>query len=148
MNADGTYFERILAEMKKTLFQDNCFDIVSCFGSIHHCSELNITFREIGRILKPGGMACIIDSTSGLKSDKSFALDSREGGMNEHCYTIFKYIKSAKRAGFKVDIQFPKSTELRYFNFYFPFKRAILKFFLYPFHILRGFGMVMIAKKL
>lgn len=37
-------------------FADNSFDIVSAFDVIEHCSDEELAFREIERVLKPGGL--------------------------------------------------------------------------------------------
>src|SRR5437016_4111083 len=40
-------------------FPDNSFDHVNCQGVIHHTPDTVACVREIARVLKPGGTACL-----------------------------------------------------------------------------------------
>ena len=46
---------RICADGGRMPFADASFDAVLCRGSIHHRPDLEVAFREIARVLKPGG---------------------------------------------------------------------------------------------
>jgi len=46
---------RICADGGRMPFADARFDAVLCRGSIHHLPDLEVAFREIARVLKPGG---------------------------------------------------------------------------------------------
>ncbi|MDF1573648.1 MAG: class I SAM-dependent methyltransferase [Bacteroidales bacterium] len=46
----------IKPEIKGTLeFEDNTFDLVSCFGTLHHIPNVTFVLGELIRVLKPGG---------------------------------------------------------------------------------------------
>lgn len=45
---------------EQTEFEDNSFDLVVGMGIIHHL-DLNTSYRELGRILKPGGSAIFME---------------------------------------------------------------------------------------
>ncbi len=40
----------------KIPFEDNTFDLITCFGVLHHIANVSDVFREIKRVLKPGGL--------------------------------------------------------------------------------------------
>ena len=46
-------------DAKKINFLDNTFDCVYSFGVLHHIPEIKKCFKEIHRVLKPGGIAMI-----------------------------------------------------------------------------------------
>lgn len=52
----GVDIEYKVGDAEATGFPDNTFDIVSEYGALHHL-ELKKAFKEIARILKPGGKA-------------------------------------------------------------------------------------------
>ncbi len=37
-------------------FENNSFDLVTCFGVLHHIANVSFVFSEIQRVLKPGGL--------------------------------------------------------------------------------------------
>lgn len=39
----------------KLSFDDNTFDLVTCFGTLHHIPNVNFVLEELIRIVKPGG---------------------------------------------------------------------------------------------
>ena len=48
-------------------FSDNMFDIVYCFGILHHTPNTKKSINEIRRVLKPGGKAIIMLYAKGWK---------------------------------------------------------------------------------
>ena len=56
--ADRIYFRKDNAE--DLSYEDNLFDIITGTGILHHL-DLNAAFREIHRVLKPGGKAYFIE---------------------------------------------------------------------------------------
>ena len=42
-------------------FRDACFDFVTMGFALRHVSDLGLLFREIRRVLRPGGTACILE---------------------------------------------------------------------------------------
>ena len=50
-----------VADMEKLPFDKNCFDIVTCAGSLSY-GDNDIVMKEIFRVLKPGGIFICVDS--------------------------------------------------------------------------------------
>ena len=50
-------------DIEKTDYPDNYFDAAMCSLAIHHFKDLSRAFREIARVLKPGGRLVIFTST-------------------------------------------------------------------------------------
>ena len=50
----------VLAEVQAIPLQDSCVDLAISRGSVPFWSDLPVAFREINRVLKPGGCACIL----------------------------------------------------------------------------------------
>lgn len=40
----------------KIPFEENTFDLITCFGVLHHIANVSYVFSEIHRVLKPGGI--------------------------------------------------------------------------------------------
>ena len=40
-------------------FEDNKFDLITCFGTLHHIPNVTFLMKELHRVLKPGGIICI-----------------------------------------------------------------------------------------
>lgn len=40
-------------------FPDNTFDLITCFGVLHHVPNVSFVLKEMARVLKPGGYALI-----------------------------------------------------------------------------------------
>lgn len=53
--------EYILCDALKMPFDDNSFDCVFSYGSLHEWRDPIMVFAEIQRVLRPGGRYCIID---------------------------------------------------------------------------------------
>jgi SAM-dependent methyltransferase len=43
----------------KIEFEDNLFDLITCFGTLHHIPNVSFVMSEMSRILKPGGYLLI-----------------------------------------------------------------------------------------
>jgi SAM-dependent methyltransferase len=44
-------------------FNDAAFDAIVCIDAVHFCDDLNFTFKEVGRVLAPGGLFVISTHT-------------------------------------------------------------------------------------
>jgi SAM-dependent methyltransferase len=110
MEKDGVYYERVMADMSKTPFCDQSFDLIFSHSVIHHCKELKTLFSEFKRLLKPGGrVVALHECAFGIFEDKAGkALQHAiEEGFNENAYTLPQWKKGALDAGFKnVDFHF------------------------------------------
>lgn len=56
-----------VADALRLPFASDAFDYVVCLGSLEHLVEMNAGVREMARVLKPGGEACVlVPNTFGL----------------------------------------------------------------------------------
>lgn len=107
MKQHGSYYERIVADMSSRLpFDDSCFDVIFAFSAVHHAPDIESTFREVARILKPSGRLALVEATRGiLESRNQFGLREREQyGLNEHKYSLREYRRLATTAGLSVQV--------------------------------------------
>ncbi|MBC2732970.1 MAG: class I SAM-dependent methyltransferase [Desulfobacteraceae bacterium] len=51
----------VLGDAEKLPFKDGCFDGVMAKGVMHHLSDMASAAAEIARIIKPGGVAVLVD---------------------------------------------------------------------------------------
>jgi SAM-dependent methyltransferase len=100
----GTYFERVLAQMSALPFANDSFDWVFCCEVLHHNDRLGMTdaLREIHRVLRPGGSLLIMNEPlrwpTDLKRDHGAEVAQFAG--NEHVYFFLEYLWMTWRAGF------------------------------------------------
>lgn len=107
---NNIFFERVLADMNNLPFVKDSFDIVFSTASIHHSSDLVELFKEASRVLKKNGKIVLINEpVRGIFESKRLCCDEVEQGINEHIYRLVDYEKSAKKAGFKVNVYMPES---------------------------------------
>lgn len=59
LNLEGLDTDAIYGDAETIPFEDNCFDMVYSFGVLHHTPDTAGAFREVYRVLKPGGVALI-----------------------------------------------------------------------------------------
>ncbi len=101
----GTYFERVLAQMSALPFADDSFDWVFCCEVLHHNSRHTMTesLREIHRVLRPGGRLLVVNEPlrwpTDLKRDHACEVAQFDG--NEHVYFFHEYLRIAWSAGFR-----------------------------------------------
>lgn len=107
----GVYFDRIAATMNELPFHDRVFDAVFASATIHHSDDIRRTFSEIRRILKPCGLAVLVNEPvlGLLRRASDFGCEDIEQGMNEHVYRLRGYLRAAGAAGLKADGLFPAS---------------------------------------
>lgn len=97
------FFERVLGVMFDLPFADESLDLVFCCEVLHHNHRENLrrTFRELHRVLKPGGRVIVINEpVRGLRSpklDPGKDVEQYEG--HEHAYVRPSYLRAARRAG-------------------------------------------------
>lgn len=97
------YFERVFSDMHKMPFSDNSFDIVFGSAILHHSKKLEDVFKEILRILAPGGKLVLINEASRGVLEKVHPVfkEMEEKGFQDTSYTVPQFKQAAKRAGFK-----------------------------------------------
>ena len=125
--------------------------------------------KEVSRVLKVGGKAMILsDPISGILKRLGGSLGhDRHALINENVYSIFRYHRAFKGAGFEPKYLFSKHYDLRLkFRKHHPdarfarignllsllwkneiFRRGLIRFGLWPAHIIMGFPMNAILTK-
>jgi ubiquinone/menaquinone biosynthesis C-methylase UbiE len=114
--ADAIHFERVLCDMETLPFASAQFDAVFSTASLHHALDLRRAFGELGRVLRPGGLALIVNepvhrcgSAHDLSNSPEVAV-----GINEHTYTIREWIAATRAAGLEVRLALPQSIRRAY----------------------------------
>lgn len=109
-------------------FNDAVFDVVYCRAVLHHAQDLSALVKEIGRVLKPGGVFLatrehVVDSHSDiLVFQDQHPLHRLYGG--EFAYLIDEYIGAITAAGLKIDkILNPMESDINLF----PLTRKLMK---------------------
>lgn len=107
--AKGVFFERVLGLMFDLPFADRTFDYVWASAVLHHndARGLGRTFREIHRVLRPGGVLIVCNEPlrALLTPHLSPGKDVREYDGFEHVYVRNTYVRHARRAGLDVDVR-------------------------------------------
>jgi ubiquinone/menaquinone biosynthesis C-methylase UbiE/uncharacterized protein YbaR (Trm112 family) len=114
--ADSVYFERVLCDMETMPFASAGFDAVFSTASIHHALDLQRTFKELNRMLRPGGLVLLTNEPVRPYSYPVDLSDSAEvvAGINEHIYTIEEWLEAAEAAGFDVRLYISRWVERAY----------------------------------
>lgn len=99
----GCYFERVRSNMETLPFRDCCFDVVFSRASAHHSPNLIALFREISRVLVPGGRIFLsqepIFGVFQRSALRRFGAEGRELGSTENCYTVLEWKTGIRMAG-------------------------------------------------
>jgi SAM-dependent methyltransferase len=96
-------------------FADESFDLITCFGALHHIANVSFVLAEMCRVLRPGGYALVrepITSMGDWRADRSGkGLTRRERGIPRRLFN-----EMVARAGFSVCrsqlMDFPALTRL------------------------------------
>lgn len=105
----------LTGDMERLLFEDHSFDAVMSNCVINHARDKHLVYREIYRILKPGGKMVISDAVSKIplpthiKNDPDAWAACFGGAITE-----WEYLQSIRQAGFiHIDIlkrrEYPKN---------------------------------------
>lgn len=72
----------------KLAFKDNNFDIITCFGVLHHVPNVEFVISEMFRVLKPGGVIFIREPivSMGDWTKQRRGLTKRERGIPFHLF--------------------------------------------------------------
>ena len=100
-NLDDNPFHVTLGDSEFLPFATHSFDAVVCSNSFHHYPRQEVVVREMHRVLKPGGIACIVDgSIDGLLGRLIFrGIVERVEGNVHHC-SMAEYQELFKQNGF------------------------------------------------
>lgn len=95
-------------------FPDNTFDVIVTRYALHHFPEIKKSFKEISRVLKPGGQLFISDPTPN-EDDKFHFIDKymqmKDDGHIKF-YTKDEFNELANSSGFKLERYF--NTKIRF----------------------------------
>jgi ubiquinone/menaquinone biosynthesis C-methylase UbiE len=97
----GPSFERIWGELERPPFLDSSVDAVVCNASLHYAPDLSGALREIGRILRPGGMFILLNSpvhhdrSSALRAQEDFRRKLRRLGAGEATAAVSQHFSRA-----------------------------------------------------
>jgi SAM-dependent methyltransferase len=111
MEARDIYFERMVGVMFDIALRDDSLDFVWCCEVLHHNHRANLrrTFRELFRVLRPGGQLVVVNET--LRSLGEPRLrpghEVAEFEGHEHAYLRHSYVSAAREAGFKIELRGP-----------------------------------------
>lgn len=117
---DHDWVFKVLADMNRLPFKEGLFDLVIISATSHHSVTPEVLVKEIYRVLKPGGKCLMInDPTWGVIKnlggpDNTQAF--RESHINENEYSIWRYNKMFRRAGFHYDHLFSRFYDQKLLN--------------------------------
>ena len=112
---DGVFFERLRADLHAMPIADGWADVVFSCASIHHSSDPACVFREVFRVLKPGGVFAFVGEPCKKASIEASQPDNEETahGINEHIYNYREYVDPLRLQGFRVRRLAPRSIRFR-----------------------------------
>lgn len=115
---DRIFFERIRGDMHRMPIHDEWADVVFSCATLHHSSDLELLFREVWRVLRPGGHFLFISEPSkkaSIPEDRPQNAET-EHGINEHIYSLREYLGPLHRVGFRWRRLVPRSIRYRLVN--------------------------------
>jgi SAM-dependent methyltransferase len=105
------YFERMLGLMFDVSLASDSVDYVWCCEVLHHNHRANLdrTFAELRRILRPGGKVVVVNETLRSLCDPKLdpGKDVAEFEGHEHAYLRRSYVSAARGADLNVEIVAP-----------------------------------------
>ena len=112
---DGCYFERVLGDMNDLPVRRATFDVAFMTATLHHASDPGRAMAGVADALVPGGIAIVINEPVRSLVRRKTLADCAEiaHGINENVYSLFVYLRSARRAGLRPRLFFPRSVAER-----------------------------------
>jgi ubiquinone/menaquinone biosynthesis C-methylase UbiE len=112
---DGIFFERIRGDVHHMPLPDAWADAVFSCATLHHSSDLEALFREVRRVLRPGGHFLFLSEPCKKASIQESQPQNAETahGINEHIYSLAEYAKPLRKLGFRFRRLVPRSIRYR-----------------------------------
>jgi SAM-dependent methyltransferase len=112
---DNIFFERIRGDVHRMPLRDGWADVVFSCATLHHSSDLEALFREIWRVLRPGGHFLFLSEPCKKASIEEHQPQNAETahGINEHIYSLTEYMRPLRRVGFRYRRLVPRSIRYR-----------------------------------
>ena len=108
---DGRYFDRVIADMTSFPVAAGKFDIVFANAALHHSPDLEKTWAEIARSLKPNGRAVLVNEPVAGRFEKrrvrDFGKDEIADGFNENIFRIGEWKRVIQAVGLKSRFEIP-----------------------------------------
>jgi ubiquinone/menaquinone biosynthesis C-methylase UbiE len=105
---------RLQADMNALPLGDDSVDVVFAASCLHHSWDLSRTFREIARVLKPGGTGYFcgepMPSLARFVVGGGFGRKERALGINETWIRRRNWLRWSRQAGLEPRIVFPRLT--------------------------------------
>ena len=103
----------VVADVHQLPFRDESFDLIFCFGSLHHFYNLEAAIKEVRRVcVETGVLLTSYDPLKPFLRPKSKETYSEISyGILENTYTLFGYTSPMKKFFSKVRVIYPESSE-------------------------------------
>ena len=115
VDRDSPNLCRLFADMNRIPLADSTVDVVFAASCIHHSWDLGLTFREIARVLKPGGTAYLcgepLPTFLRYVTGWRFGHEERALGINETWIRRSVWLRLCRAAGLQPRILFPSLTK-------------------------------------
>ncbi len=106
---EATWPERTLADMNCLPYRSEVFDLVLLSATSHHSPDLDLTVREVARVLRPGGAALFLNDPIGgwfKRLGGAISHENRSELVHENEYSIVRYYLAFRRNGLRVRFLF------------------------------------------
>lgn len=94
-------------------FEDNFFDLVLCYGSLSYL-DLNESFKELKRVLKPGGKLVIVDSLG----YNPLINRNRRKNIKNYASNYVDQLSTITHKDLKISLKYFDSYSIKYFDFF------------------------------
>lgn len=96
---------KLLGDMNKLPFESSALDLLIYSATIHHSSEMASAFKEMARVLRPGGRAIVINEpVAGLAKALGGAIGhSRDEDIHEDAVTFRTWNRALDQSGLQAD---------------------------------------------
>ncbi len=106
---ESRYFDRVFADMTSFPVASARCDLVFANAALHHSPDLAATFREIARVLKPGGRGVLVNEPVVGRFERkrvaAFGKEESADGINEHIYRTHEWLGFAEAAGLNLRLE-------------------------------------------